>query len=88
MVGRRHEIVCLFALLEITRALDNPAFLELAEVIGDNILKRSFHNGFFLPGSNHINANFNAIEPLALLSLEAALMGKPELVPVYSGGRG
>lgn len=78
----------LFALLEVTRAVDNPAFLELAEVIGDNIINRSFHNGFFLPGSNHINANFNAIEPLALLSLEAALMGNPDMVPVYSGGRG
>ncbi len=77
-----------FALLEVSRAVDNPAFLQLAEVIGDNILRRSFHKGFFLPGSDHINANFNAIEPLALLSLEAALMGKPELVPVYSGGRG
>jgi len=78
----------LFALLEVSRAVDNPVFLELAEVIGDNILKRSFHKGYFLPDTNHINANFNAIEPLALLSLEAALMGNPELIPVYSGGRG
>jgi pectate lyase len=78
----------LFALLEVSRAVDNPAFLQLAEIIGDNILGRSFHKGFFLPDGDHINANFNAIEPLALLSLEAALMGKPELVPVYSGGRG
>ena len=78
----------LFALLEISRAVNNPVFLELAETIGNNILERSFYNGFFLPDDNHINANFNALEPLALLSLEAAIRGNPELVPVYSGGRG
>jgi pectate lyase len=78
----------IFALLEINRAADNGNYLELAEVIGDNILDRSFHHGFFLPDENHINANFNALEPLALLSLEAAIRGRLDLVPVYSGGRG
>ncbi len=78
----------LFALLELHRAVDDPAYLELAEVIGNNILERSFHGGFFLPSEKHINANFNNIEPLALLSLEAALQGRHDLVPVYSGGRG
>lgn len=82
------DTYALFALLEISRIAEDPAYLELAEVIGNNILKRSFHNGFFLADSNHINASFNAVEPLALLSLEAALQGRPELVPIYSGGRG
>ncbi|MFN2269115.1 MAG: hypothetical protein ABR533_12635, partial [Desulfonatronovibrio sp.] len=78
----------LFALLEISRIVEDPPYLELANVIGNNILKRSFHKGFFLADSNHINASFNALEPLALLSLEAAMQGRPELIPVYSGGRG
>ncbi len=78
----------LFALLEISRAVNNHVFLEMAEVIENNILERSFHKGFFLPDSNHINANFDAIEPLALLSLEAALQGNRGLIPFYSGGRG
>lgn len=78
----------LFALLELSRATDDPAYLKLAEVIGNNIIKRSFHNGFFMEDEDHINANFDAIEPLALLKLEAAIQGKSDLVPVYSGGRG
>lgn len=76
----------LFALLELNRTSKNKAFLKLAEVIGDNILKNNFHKGFFLNDKDKVNASFNAIEPLALLSLEAALRGKPELVPVFSGG--
>lgn len=78
----------LFAIIEIGRATGNKAFLDLAGIIGNNIVSRSFHNGYFLPDSEHINANFNAIEPLALISLEAALRGDFGLVPVYSGGRG
>jgi pectate lyase len=78
----------IFSLLELNRTIDNGNFLKLAEVIGDNILDRSFHHGFFLPDKNYINANFNSLEPLALLSLEAAIRGRSELVPVYSGGRG
>ena len=77
-----------FALLEMNRATKESGYLKLAEVIGNNMIKRSFHNGFFLPDENHINANFSALEPLALLSLEAALKGKPDLVPVFSGGLG
>jgi pectate lyase len=76
----------LFALLELNRAIDDPNYLKLAEVIGNNILARSFHKGFFLENSDQKNVDFDIIEPLALLSLEAALRGKPELVPIYSGG--
>jgi pectate lyase len=76
----------IFALLEVYRASQDPAFLKLAEVIGDNILKSSYKNGFFLTDRDKGNARFDAIQPLALLSLEATLRGKPELVPVFSGG--
>lgn len=76
----------IFALLELNRTSKNKAYLKLAEVIGDNIINRSFHKGFFLRNEDAVNANFTTIEPLALLSLEAALRGKPEAVPVFSGG--
>jgi pectate lyase len=78
----------LFAILELHKATKNNQYLLLAEIIGDNMIKRSFHHGFFLQDENHINAKFDAIEPLALLALEAALRGKPELVPTFSGGDG
>lgn len=77
----------IFALLELSRAIDDPGFLQFAEVIGSNILTRSFHNGFFLSDKDQTIANFDTVEPLALLSLEAALQGKPELIPTHSGGR-
>jgi len=63
-------------------------YRELACRIGDNILQQRFHRGFFLPTEKHINARFDALEPLALLSLEAMLRGKPETVPRYRAGRG
>ena len=80
--------VALFGLLEILRAADEPQYREVTVRIGDNIVTRRFHKGFFLPGADHVNANFNAVEPLALLALEAVLRGEPELVPRWNGGRG
>ncbi len=84
----RSDPDALFAILEISQTADEPAYLELAEVIGDNIVRGRYHDGFFLQSANRINANFDAVEPLALLSLEAARRGEPEAVPIYSGGRG
>ena len=78
----------IFALLELYEANKHPQYLELADAVAENIIKRSYHFGFFLPGSSHLNANFDAIEPLSLLALEAVKQNLPECVPVYSGGRG
>jgi pectate lyase len=80
------DTAALFAILELHRATRQPEYLQLAEVIGDNILKRSFHKGFFLSSDRSNLARFDALEPLALLRLEATLQGKVELVPAYSGG--
>jgi hypothetical protein len=80
--------IALFGVLEVYRAADAPAYRDLARRIGDNIVRERFHKGFFLPGASYVNANFNALEPLALLSLEALLRGDPQAVPRYNGGRG
>jgi len=80
--------VALFGVLEVCRAADRPAYRDLARRIGDNIVEQRFHKGFFLPSAGHLNANFNALEPLAILALEAMLRGTPEAVPRYNGGRG
>jgi pectate lyase len=81
----RPEVI--LALLEIHRATDASEWLQLAEVVAGNLMKRSFHDGYFLLDGSHLYARFDALEPLALLALEAALQGRPEAVPPYSGGR-
>lgn len=78
----------LYVLLETMQIEDSPQYRQLARRIGDNIVRRRFHNGFFLPSGDHINANFNAVEPLALLALEAQLRGQADAVPRYNSGRG
>jgi pectate lyase len=78
----------IFALLELHRATADSHYLALADRVGANLLARSFHRGFFLADAQRLHANFDAIEPLALLALEAARRGRPELVPTYSGGGG
>jgi pectate lyase len=80
--------LALFGLLEILRISKNDAYLELARRIGDNIVAARFHKGFFVPDAKRVNACFYALEPLALLALEAHLRGMPDVVPAYAGGRG
>jgi len=82
-----HSPVALFALLELFRAHPESAYLELAKRIGDNILEKRFRNGFFVSGPHTTRAVFGAIEPLALLTLEALIQGEPEAIPSYTGGR-
>jgi pectate lyase len=77
----------IFALLEWHKIWRDKESLRLAEKVADNLLARSFHNGFFVSDEKSTIAEFDAIEPLALLALEAALKGEPEKVPVFSGGR-
>ncbi|WP_158856223.1 pectate lyase [Lunatibacter salilacus] len=78
----------IFALLEVSQITDHQGYLDLAVLIGDNILKQRIHNGLFVPSKSHSFASVNAIEPLALLSLEAMVQGDLTLVPKYNGGSG
>lgn len=78
----------IFALLELYRAAEHPDYLNRAKVVADRIIKKHFHNGFFLPSEDHIHANFDSLEPLAILTLEAVLRGTPEKVPSHVGGAG
>ena len=83
-----HDAYFLLGLLELCRATDHEDYVALARQLADNITDHHFHHGFFVPSPDHINARFDAVEPLALLGLEAYLRGEPELVPAYVGGRG
>ena len=80
--------VAVFAVLELCRIADVPAYRQLARRLADNLVAQRFHQGFFLPSARHINANFNALEPLAILSLDAMLRGTPQAVPRYNSGHG
>ncbi|MCX6332919.1 MAG: pectate lyase [Bacteroidia bacterium] len=76
----------IFALIERHKVTGDKGTLRLAKKVADNLLARSFHKGFFVSDEKSTIAEFDAIEPLALLALEAALRGEPEKVPVFSGG--
>jgi len=78
----------LLGFLELYRRTGHLQLLLAAQRIGDNLLRRSFHLGLFLASEAQLYARFDAIEPLALLHLAAALEGKPDVVPAYPGGRG
>lgn len=63
----------LLGFLELYKKTGSAAFLQMARRIGDNILASRFHKGFFIPTKRHINAKFDAPEPLVLLHLDAVL---------------
>ena len=77
----------LFALLELHRASGQEAFLDRAEMIGRNILKQRVRNGWFVPSQRHMCCRVANDESQALLHLAAALMGKPETVPAFTGAQ-
>jgi pectate lyase len=79
--------VVLLALLELARGGESREALDHAQSIARNILANRFRDGFFFPSAKHTNARFSAVEPLALLSLEATLRGDPGLVPAYNTGQ-
>lgn len=83
-----HDPYVLFALLDVYGQTRHPAYLDLARRIGDNIVKYCFVNGFFLPKPNLLYANVDAIEPYALLALQATIAGTPEQVPGFVNGSG
>lgn len=78
----------LYAILYLYNHFHKEEYLELAKVIGDNILATKFNFGYFTQQKDCRYADFDAIEPLALLALCAAIKGMPELVPSYIGSCG
>ncbi len=70
----------IYALLEIHRAVDDSAILELAKRIADNLLKFQKENGLFpRPGRSYARTGDEV--PLTLLHLTAALQGKSDKMP-------
>ncbi|WP_145543308.1 pectate lyase [Yersinia frederiksenii] len=78
----------LFALLDLYSASQVADYRLLAEKIGDNIIKTRYIDGFFMASPDRQYADVDAIEPYALLALEASLRNKPQAVAPFLNGAG
>lgn len=78
----------IFALIDIYQGTKNIDYLNLARKVGNNLVKNKFNRGYFTSGPNYIYASFDAIEPYALLALEAAIKGTPDKIPCFINGSG
>jgi pectate lyase len=78
----------LFSVLDLYQRTHDRKYLQLGRVIGNNIVKHYFHHGYFTPYEDTIFANINAIEPYALLALDAAIKATPEKAPYFINGFG
>ncbi|OIR06328.1 pectate disaccharide-lyase [mine drainage metagenome] len=88
MTTRCADPRALFALVDLYNATRQLGYLALARRVGNNVVADHYRRGFFVERDDQRYANIDAIEPLALLSLEAAIRGEPALVPTYLGGSG
>lgn len=78
----------LFAVLDVYKATSCQEYLKLARLIGSNIIKDYYHQGYFMYGPDYLYAKFDRIEPLALLALQAAEEGRSDAVPGFINGSG
>lgn len=77
-----------FALIELIRTHPHPQYVDRARTVADRMIEERYRQGFFIPTERHVHAQFDALEPLAILALEATLRGTPTTVPEYIGGAG
>jgi pectate lyase len=75
------DVYGLLGFLELYSKTHDSAFLSMAKLIADNIVDTKFHSGFFVKSKKHIYANFDCLEPLALLHLAALIESKPPSIP-------
>jgi len=61
----------LLAFMELHTCTGHHGFLKMAKRIGDNILAKRFHKGFFVASNKHIYSRFDAIDSLTLLHLHS-----------------
>ena len=85
---RNDDARALFSVLDLYRQTHQAAYLQLARAIGNNIVKTRFHHGYFTRFEDQIYANIDAIEPYALLALDAAIKDRAEQVPYFINGSG
>ncbi len=87
LATRQEDPLLIFPLVELFKATGERPYLELGRVIANNAFRKHFRpeQGLFTASPLHRIANLCSAEPLALLTLEAALRGKLADVPAYTG---
>ncbi len=78
----------LLAVIYLYKHFQCEAYLELALRIGNNILSNGFYKNCFVSDKRRKYAQFDAMEPLALLTLCEVLASKENCVPPYISGSG
>ncbi len=73
----------IFLLIDLYKATNNDNYIELARVIGNNLISTKFKNGYFLAETDLLNAKIDSIEAFSLVSLDAILKGKDKNIPQY-----
>jgi len=77
----------LLGFLELYKKTSKPAYLKMAERIGDNILAHQFHKGFFVKSKELLFCKFDTVAPLVLLHLDSVIHEKPTTLPQVWPGR-
>ena len=85
---KNDDAFSVFALVDIYMQTQNKEYIDLARVVANNLVKKKFNHGYFTPGADYLYANFDMIEPYALLTLDAAIKGVPDKVPGFINGAG
>ncbi|MCF7929905.1 MAG: hypothetical protein K9L02_00135 [Acholeplasmataceae bacterium] len=65
----------LMAMVELYDDTKNPAYLDVARTIGDNIVREKFFRGFFVQSEIMLYSRLDQPDTLALLTLDAVLRG-------------
>ena len=72
-----------FGLLELHAATKRPEFLQLARRVGDNLVAKQFHKGYFVEDADRVMCKFDIATPLALLHLEVISRQLRVRLPAY-----
>ncbi|MBH27479.1 MAG: hypothetical protein CL786_05590 [Chloroflexi bacterium] len=80
--------ICLIAILELLKLGNQNDLESLACAVAQNIISNRFHNGFFVPSKNHLNARLDSLEALALTCLAGYLYGFGDQIAEYAGSDG
>jgi len=81
------DVYTIFALLELYEATRLDDYLAVAQQVGDNVLAKEFHKGFFITDKDHVLCKFDTITPLALLYLEVYSNNLSIQLPQYAAGK-
>lgn len=80
----------MLALIYLYEATQIPEFLDAARSMGNRLIEDNYHNGLF-GSSSKVNVRLSGADvetPYSLLYLEAVLLGRSDMIPVYKQYQG